>query len=82
MSILLTDELRQAIQQHPEHPLELEDAQTRTSYLLMTQEQFRRLVYDDSDLTNDEMVAAALVTADLDDAIPGTDDSSPSDAIA
>lgn len=43
---------------HQEHPLEVQDAAGKV-YFVMTSEQFRRYVYDDSELTPDEMLAAA-----------------------
>lgn len=65
MNAKLTDELRQAMQQQPDRPLEIRDDQTNTLYVLMTRDQFQKLVYDDSELTGDEMLAAAA--AGLDD---------------
>jgi hypothetical protein len=58
MIVKVPPEFRDAIDQAG-HPLELQDEQTSTLYVLMTREQFRELVYDDSDLTDDEMLAAA-----------------------
>ncbi|MEX0701492.1 MAG: hypothetical protein WD069_05290 [Planctomycetales bacterium] len=64
----MNNELREAIREHPERPLEFEDAETRTAYVLLTRDQFRRLVYDDSELTPEEMAAAAasILTGDVD----------------
>jgi hypothetical protein len=58
----LTQELREAIQGQPERPLVFQDEPTQATYVLMTEEQFRRLVYDDSDWTVEEMAAAAALT--------------------
>lgn len=41
MSIALNDELRDALRQQPERPLEFEDAATRTADVLLTREQFQ-----------------------------------------
>ncbi len=66
MSITLTQELRDAIERQPKRPLMFEDGATRSPYVLMTAELFSRLVYDDSDLSPAEMLAAAAVSARLD----------------
>jgi hypothetical protein len=58
MIMKIPPDIRDAIQQVG-RPLELEDELTNASYVLMTREQFQKLVYDDSDLTADEMLAAA-----------------------
>jgi len=47
------------MQQQPDRPLEIRDDQTDTLYVLMTHDQFQKLAYDDSDLTGEEMIAAA-----------------------
>ena len=59
MTPRLTDEQREAISRQPDCPIEVEDDQTKTVYVLMTRQQFQTLVYDDSDLTPEEMTAAA-----------------------
>jgi len=59
MTPKLIKDLREALQQSAGKPVEIEDPQTRQVYILMTQREFRRLVYDDSDLTEEEMQAAA-----------------------
>lgn len=67
MSVTLTREQREALEKQPEQPLLVEDPLTRDSYVLMTSSQFQRLVYDDSDLSPDEMIAAAVAAADAAD---------------
>ena len=57
MTPKLTNELRDAVQ-HNAGKVEVEDDQHRV-YVLMTRQEFARVVYDDSDLTDDEMRAAA-----------------------
>lgn len=51
--------LREALQGNAGKPIEIEDPQTHQVYVLMTRHEFQRLVYDDSDLTDPEMLAAA-----------------------
>jgi hypothetical protein len=67
------DIARTASGQH--HPLEVQDAAGRV-YVVMTSEQFRKYVYDDSELAPGEMLAAAA--AQLDDpegwGAPGMDE--------
>jgi hypothetical protein len=58
MTPKLTNELRDAVQQNAGKAVEVEDDQQRL-YVLMTRQEFERVVYDDSDLTEDEMRAAA-----------------------
>jgi len=64
MILKITDEIREAIGRQPGRPVEFTDDQTNTCYVLMTREQFQQLVYDDSDLTPDEMMAAAAHSLD------------------
>jgi hypothetical protein len=59
MTPKLIRDLREALQDSAGKPVEIEDPQTHQVYILMTRDQFQRLVYDDSDLTEDEMRAAA-----------------------
>jgi hypothetical protein len=59
MMLTLTDEHRQSLQQHPGRPLELRDEQSDALYIFMSRQQFETLVYDDSDLSADELLAAA-----------------------
>jgi hypothetical protein len=53
----ITDEIAEAIKSH-DRPLELEDDSGQV-YFVLTQQQFRQYVYDDSDLSSEEMMAAA-----------------------
>lgn len=57
MTPKLTNDLRDAVQQNG-GAIEAEDDQHRL-YVVMTRQEFERVVYDDSDLTADEMLAAA-----------------------
>lgn len=62
MTPKLSKELSQALQNKPGTPLEVEDPETSTLYVLVTREQFTRLqdrLYDDGELTTEEMLAAA-----------------------
>ena len=61
MTPKLTKEIRDALQQNAGMPLdvEAEDDPTHQVYVVMTRQEFKRLIYDDSDLTADEMLAAA-----------------------
>jgi hypothetical protein len=59
MTPKLIQDLREALQDSAGKPVEIEDAQTHEIYILMTRREFQRLVYDDSDLTEEEMRAAA-----------------------
>jgi len=74
----MTDKLNEDIAEavsHQERPLEVRDAAGKV-YFVMTSEQFQKYVYDDSELTPDEMLAAAA--SQLDDpegwGAPGMDD--------
>jgi hypothetical protein len=58
MTPKLTNELRDAVQHNAGKAVEVEDDQHRI-YILMTRQEFERVVYDDSDLSEDEMRAAA-----------------------
>lgn len=71
----MTDELREAMRQQPGRPLAIKDDQTNIDYLLLTKEQFWRLIYDDRELTAQEMYAAAATALDDPDgwAAPGMD---------
>jgi len=60
----ISPEQRDAIRQQSGRPIEVEDEQTHTVYVLMTREQFQKIAYDDSDLTGDEMLAAAAQALD------------------
>ncbi len=59
MPLTLTDEQREALRQHPGGPVEFRDDQSNTRYVLMSRQVFQSLVYDDSDLGADELLAAA-----------------------
>jgi hypothetical protein len=59
MTPKLIQDLREALQDSAGKPVEIEDAQTHQVYVLMTRQEFQRLIYDDSELTEDEMQAAA-----------------------
>ena len=59
MTPKLINDLREALQDSAGQPVEIEDPQTHQVYILMTRREFQRLIYDDSDLTEDEMQAAA-----------------------
>jgi hypothetical protein len=58
MTIRITTEIVEALRQQRGRPLRVEDASAQV-YSVLTDEQFQHYVYDDSDLTPDEMVAAA-----------------------
>lgn len=58
MTPKLTNELRDAVQRNAGKAVEVEDDQKRI-YVLMTRQEFERIFYDDSDLTEGEMRAAA-----------------------
>ncbi len=70
----LDQHITEAVSQQ-EGPLEVRDAAGKV-YFVMTSEQFHKYVYDDSELTPDEMLAAAA--SHLDDpegwGAPGMDD--------
>ena len=51
--------LREALQHSGGKPVEIEDTQTHEIYVLMTRDDFQRLMYDDSELSEGEMLAAA-----------------------
>lgn len=63
MNEKLSEDIAQAVS-HQDRPLEVRDAAGKV-YFVMTGQQFQKYVYDDSELTADEMLAAA--TAHLDD---------------
>lgn len=75
MNIEVTNEIVQALQKQPGLPLQLRDAAGQI-YYIMTDQQFQQFVYDDSELTPDEMIAAA--NSALDDSedwdAPGMED--------
>ena len=68
--IELSEELRQAVAEHPNEPIELVDSSTRQSYVLVRAEDYNRsteAVYDDSPWTPDEMAILAAEVIGLDD---------------
>lgn len=65
MTPKLSKELSRALQQTDGTPLVVEDPETQQVYVLMSQEQFQRLQtrqFDDAELTEDEMLAAAAAS--------------------
>ena len=74
MTEQLNDQIAEAVS-HQDRPLEVRDAAGKV-YFVMTSQQFQKYVYDDSELTPDEMVAATM--SQLDDpegwGAPGMDD--------
>ncbi|MEX2559105.1 MAG: hypothetical protein WD403_04280 [Pirellulales bacterium] len=58
----LDEDIAEAVSRQ-DGPLEVRDAAGRL-YCVMTSQQFQKYVYDDSDLTADEMVAAAASSLD------------------
>lgn len=59
MTEKLSEDIAEAVNRR-DRPLEVRDAAGRT-YFVMTGRQFQRSVYDDSQLTPDEMHAAAAL---------------------
>lgn len=59
MKIKLTNNLRKALERSAGNPVEIQDEHTQQDYVLMSRDDFRRLVYDDSELEPREMLAAA-----------------------
>jgi len=62
MNTRITEEIAEAVKQHG-RPLLLEDS-AGALYYVLTGEQFRQYVYDDSELTEDEMIAAGSFMLD------------------
>lgn len=62
MSEKLDEDIAESVRHH-DAPLEVRDAAGRI-YVVMTGEQLRKYVYDDSELTPDEMLAAAASQLD------------------
>ena len=54
----ITEEIAEAVEQQPSRPLLVTDAAGKV-YYVMTDQTFSQYVYDDSELTTDEMIAAA-----------------------
>jgi hypothetical protein len=62
MTPKLPNDLSQALAGNLGAPLEVEDPRTQTVYVLLSREEFQRMLvrrYDDGDLSADEMLAAA-----------------------
>jgi PHD/YefM family antitoxin component YafN of YafNO toxin-antitoxin module len=65
--IELTDDMRLAVQQHPDEPLRLVDPGTRETFVLLRAEEYERLKdtdYDASPWTDEEMDRLAAEDAD------------------
>lgn len=62
MTVELNKDIAEAVTRQ-DHPLEVRDAAGRV-YVVMTHQQFQKYVYDDSELTSDEMLAAAALHLD------------------
>lgn len=62
MSAQLNQDIANAVSRQ-DRPLEVTDAAGKV-YIVMTPQQFQKYIYDDSELTPDEMVAAAAVHLD------------------
>lgn len=62
MNARLNEDIANAVSRQ-NHPLEVTDAAGKV-YIVMTPQQFQKYVYDDSELTPDEMAAAAAVHLD------------------
>ena len=62
MTAKLNEDLAEAVNQQG-RPLEVRDA-TGKVHFVMTSQQFQKYVYDDSDMTPDEMLAAAASQLD------------------
>ena len=62
MNEKLSEDIAQAVS-HQDRPLEVRDAAGNV-YFVMTSQQVQKYVYDDSDLTPGEMVAAAASQLD------------------
>jgi hypothetical protein len=62
MTPKLNEDIADAVNQQA-RPLEIQDA-TGKVYFVMNNQQFQRYVYDDSELTTDEMMAAAAFHLD------------------
>lgn len=57
MTAKLNEEIAEAVIRQ-DRPVEVRDAAGK-AYIVMTTQQFQKYIYDDSELTPDEMVAAA-----------------------
>jgi hypothetical protein len=67
MTPKLPNELSQALAGNPGTPLEVEDPQTHTVYVLVSREEYIRMLsrrYDDAEMSAEELLAAAAATLD------------------
>lgn len=74
----LTHEMREALQQSGDRPVEVEDDQTHRVYVIVTRDEFRDMqhrVVHDGDVSDDEMLAVAAQGLDDPDGwgAPGMD---------
>jgi len=72
----LTDEMRKAVEEHPDRPVYVLDRETHTRYVLLpadTYERVRALLYDDSGATPDEFLPLAHEAFQEDWDAPGMD---------
>ena len=63
MTAKLSEDIAEAVNRH-DRPLEVRDAAGKV-YFVMTSQQFQKYVYDDSELTPDEMLAAVASQLDV-----------------
>lgn len=63
MNPVISPAIANAVSSH-DRPLEVRDNEGRI-FVVMTNRQFQQFVYDDSDVSDDEMLAAASVSNDL-----------------
>jgi hypothetical protein len=61
MTPKLISDLREVMQDSAGQPVEIQDTQTQQVYVVMTRQEFQRLIYDDSDLTAEEMQAGSAL---------------------
>jgi hypothetical protein len=66
MTATLNPEVLRALETQPGRALQIDDPTTLRSFIVMARDDFARLVYDDSDLTEAEMIAASRVAAAVD----------------
>ena len=62
MMAKLTDDMREAIKQHPGAPVYVVDMETQAKYVLLPEDKYRRvqpLLYDDSEFDPDEYLPLA-----------------------
>ena len=72
-NLQLTPELRQAIAAHPDQPLYIEDAETRTAYLLIEQGKFPELeeeyIRDGLAMAREQIARGEISTDSIDEVI-------------